>query len=171
MGEEIQNQEHRVECNGKGGMWCFSCKTAPRLLRFMCSPFRAIYIIPWATWKDVLIIMSGITLVMGITIYTAYLSNLSPSRDLPEVLKYLLSGIVGYVFAYVPASKAISAVDQDRSAVLSSDVGLQQVIMLLQQQKEIYESKIERLTQYIEEMEREDDSNGNGQDNTGIPKS
>jgi hypothetical protein len=69
---------------------------------------------------------------------------------------------VGYIFAYVPASKAITAVEQDRSAVLISDAGLQQMVGLLQQQKEIYECKIERLTQYIKETEREEeDGDGN----------
>jgi uncharacterized membrane protein HdeD (DUF308 family) len=117
--------------------------------------------IPWPTWKDVFIMVSGIALVMGIAAYTAYLNNLNPPKDLPEVLKYLLSGIVGYVFAYVPASKAITAAEQDRSAILISDAGLLQVVTLLQQQKEIYESKIDRLMQYIEEIEQEEEiSNG-----------
>jgi len=59
----------------------------------------------------------------------------------------ILSGIADYIFAYVPASKAIPSAERDRSATPSSDTALQQVIALLQQQKEIYENKIERLTQ------------------------
>ena len=100
MVDEAQSQEHHTECNGNGGGWCFSCKTAQRFLKFLCAPFRAVYMIPWLTWKDVLIVISGIALVMGITIYAAYLHNLNPPKDLPEVLKFLLAGVVGYVFAF-----------------------------------------------------------------------
>jgi hypothetical protein len=86
MGEESHQQENQSGCNGNGGVWCFSCKTAPRLMKFFCSPFRAIYAIPWLTWKDVLIMISGIVLVMGIASFAAYLSNLNPPKELPEVL-------------------------------------------------------------------------------------
>lgn len=106
----------------------------------------------------------GVVLVVGITVYTAYLNILDPPRSLPENLKFLLSGIVGYVFAYVPASKVITSAERDRSATLSSDAAFQQVILLLQQQKEIYESKIDELTEYIIDIEQEDASNGDQND-------
>jgi hypothetical protein len=157
MGDEDQLPLYL--CNGRGGIWCCTCKSAQRILKFFCAPFRAIYKIPWITWKDVLIMMSGVVLVLGLTAYEAYMSALNPSNGLPENLKFLLSGVVGYIFAYVPASKAITSAERDRNATLGSDAVLQQVIALLQQQKEIYESKIERLTQYIEEMEQEDIGN------------
>lgn len=161
MEDETQQQEQSYyACNGKGGVGCALCKTGSRFLRFVCAPFRAVYMIPWITWKDALIMMSVMGLVLSLTAYGIHLYNLNPPRELPEVLKYLLSGVVGYVFAYVPASKAITATEHDRSAVLASDVGLQQVVSILQQQKEIYESKIEELLDYIEEMEAEGDDNG-----------
>lgn len=161
MEDENQHQhQQQYACNGNGGGWCCTCKTAPRVLKFVCSPFRAFCRVPWLTWKDVLIMVSGVALVMGIVAYTAYLTLLDPPKSLPENLKFLLSGIVGYVFAYVPASKAVANAELNRNAALSSDARFIQVVGLLQQQKEIYESRIERLMQDIEGMEQEDNSNG-----------
>jgi len=95
---------------------------------------------------------------MGLTLYAAYLYNLTPPRDLPEVLKFLLSGVVGYVFAYVPAGKAVTAAERDRSTVFESDAVLQQSIAAFQQQKEIYERRIDNLTKYIERLGPENEA-------------
>ncbi|OPY50185.1 MAG: hypothetical protein A4E48_01966 [Methanosaeta sp. PtaU1.Bin060] len=171
---EEQNPEEQNECNYHcRKVWrCFFCKTLLRLLRFICTPFRAIYAISWPTWKDALIMISGVSLILGLTTYAVHLNNLNPPKELPEVLKYLLSGIVGYVFAYVPASKAITSTERDRGALLSFDAALQQVVTILQRQKEIYEGEIERHIERINELEAEDISDDDEtQSGQGTPSS
>lgn len=172
MAGEIQQREHSYYgCNGKGGAGCAFCKISSRSLRFLCAPFRAVYAIPWSTWKDAMIMFSGIALVMIITIYTMRINESSSTGELPEVLKFLLSGVVGYIFAYVPSSKAMTSAERDRSAALSSDAVLQQANTLLLQQKEIYESRIERLMQYIEDIEQEEEADDDEKNDQGTAKS